>query len=197
MAIVNRIRRLFRADVHAILDIIEEPEAILKQAIREMQEALDCKRARLARNQKNLSSLKATEAHLKEQLAKIQKDLEVGLKEGSEELARKTVGRKLAFDKHLAAVQQRISTGKKLCEQQTQEIDLQQGQLESIVEKAKLFVPAATEDSAFSVAESILFAAEQSPGRSYPGTGGTQVSEEEIELEWIRIRDSFNKGGAS
>ncbi|MFQ5930196.1 MAG: hypothetical protein ACE5MK_10885, partial [Acidobacteriota bacterium] len=71
------------------------------------------------------------------------------------------------------------------------------GQLESIVEKAKLFVPAATEDSAFSVAESILFTAEQSPGRSYPGTGSTRVSDEEIELEWIRIRDSFNKGGAS
>ncbi len=35
MAIVNRIRRLFHADVHAVLDIIEEPEAILKQAIRE------------------------------------------------------------------------------------------------------------------------------------------------------------------
>ena len=61
MAIVNRIRRLFRADVHAVLDIIEEPEAILKQAIREMQEALDWKRARLARDQRNLASLKESE----------------------------------------------------------------------------------------------------------------------------------------
>ena len=33
MAIANRITRLFRADVHAVLDIIEEPEAILKQSI--------------------------------------------------------------------------------------------------------------------------------------------------------------------
>ena len=192
MAIANRIRRLFRADVHAVLDIIEEPEAILKQAIREMQEALDLKRARLARDQKNLNSLKATEDYLKEQLAKVQKDVKLCLKEGSEELARKTVGRKLAYEKHLAAVEQRISSGEKICQQQTQEIDLQQGQLESIVEKAKLFVPTAQEDSAFSVAESIL---STSAGRSY--SGGMQVSEEEIELEWIRIRDSFAKGGAS
>ncbi|MEE8161016.1 MAG: PspA/IM30 family protein [Acidobacteriota bacterium] len=55
MAITNRIRRLFHADVNAVLDIIEEPEAILKQAIREMQEALDLKRPRLARDQKHLS----------------------------------------------------------------------------------------------------------------------------------------------
>ena len=195
MAIANRVNRLFHADVNAVLDIIEEPEAILKQAIREMQEALDLKRARLARDRKHLSSLKASESHLKEQLAKVQKDLKLCLKEGSEELSRKTVGRKLAFEKQLAVVEKRISTGEKLSEQQSREIDLQQDQLESIVEKAKLFVPTAEEDSAFSVAESILSTAEHRAG--YPGTGGMQVSEEEIELEWIRIRDSLNKGGAS
>jgi hypothetical protein len=92
----TKIRRLFRADVHAVLDIIEEPEAILKQAIREMQEALDLKRARLARDQRNLASLKESEAYSTEQLAKIQKDLKLCLKEGSEELSHKTVGRKLA-----------------------------------------------------------------------------------------------------
>ena len=43
MPILNRVKRLFQADVHAILDAIEEPEAVLKQAIREMQENLDQK----------------------------------------------------------------------------------------------------------------------------------------------------------
>ena len=195
MAIANRIRRLFHADVHAVLDIIEEPEAILKQAIREMQEALDLKRARLAREHRHLSSLKAAEAYSNQQLAKVQEDVKLCLKEGSEDLARKTIGRKLALEKHLAVVQQRISAGEKLHEKHKQEIDLQQGQLESIVEKAKLFVPTATEDSAFSVAESILSTPERGGSRSYPG--GMQVSEEEIELEWMRIRDSVDQGGAS
>ncbi len=195
MAIANRIRRHFHADVHAVLDIIEEPEAILKQAIREMQEALDLKRARLARDQRNLASLKAAEAYSQEQLAKVQKDVKLCLRQGSEDLARKTVGRKLALEKHVAVVQQRISAGEKLHEKNKQEIDLQQGQLESIIEKAKLFVPTAAEDSAFSVAESILSSPERGAGRGYPG--GMQVSEEEIELEWIRIRDGLDKGGAS
>ena len=56
-------------------------------------------------------------------------------------------------------------------------------------------MPTAAEDSAFSVAESILTSAERGAGRGYPG--GMQVSEEEIELEWIRIRDGLDKGGAS
>ena len=104
-------------------------------------------------------------------------------------------GAALSLDKHLVVVRQRISAGDKVYAQHKQEIDLQQGQLESIVEKTKLFVPAATEDSAFCVAESILSSAEQGGARSYPG--GMRVSEEEIELEWMRIRDSSDKGGAS
>ncbi len=195
MAIANRITRLFRADVHAVLDIIEEPEAILKQAIREMQEALDLKRARLARDQKTLNALDGTRSYLKEQLSKVQKDLKLCLKEGNEELARKSVGRKLAYEKHVAAVDQRISKLDEAIEQQTQEIELQQGQLESIVEKARMFVPTAEEDSPFSVAESILSVSDA--GRGYTGAGGMKVSEEEIELEWIRLRDSSAEGVAS
>ena len=195
MAITNRITRLFRADVHAVLDIIEEPEAILKQAIREMQEALDLKRARLARDQKTLNALDGTRSYLKEQFTKGQKDLKLCLKEGNEELARKIVGRKLAHEKHAAAVEQRIVNLEKAIEQQTQEIDLQQGQLESIVEKAKMFVSTPEEDSPFSVAESLLSLAEA--GRGFMGVGGMKVSEEEVELEWIRLRESFAEGGAS
>ena len=38
MALINRISRLFKADFHAVLDQIEEPEALLKQAIRDMED---------------------------------------------------------------------------------------------------------------------------------------------------------------
>ena len=40
MALINRFSRLFTADMHAVLDRIEEPDALLKQAVREMEEEL-------------------------------------------------------------------------------------------------------------------------------------------------------------
>jgi phage shock protein A len=40
MALINRVSRLFTADLHAVLDRIEEPDALLRQAIREMEEDL-------------------------------------------------------------------------------------------------------------------------------------------------------------
>ena len=197
MAISTRIKRLFHADVNAILDAIEEPDVILKQAIREMQENLDWKRGRLARSEKNLKTLKTHELHLGEQIAKVEEDLKLCLNEGSEELARKTIGRKLSFEKHSKVVARRISILTSRCEQETCEVAAQQAQLESIVEKAEFYVRTANDDSAFSVAESVLSSADPGAGRSHPGVGSFQVTEEEIELEWIRLREGADKGGGS
>ena len=40
MALINRVTRLFKADIHAVLDQIEEPEQLLRQAVRDMEEEL-------------------------------------------------------------------------------------------------------------------------------------------------------------
>jgi phage shock protein A len=48
MALINRVARLFRADFHAVLDQIEEPELMLRQAIRDMAEELQCSGERIA-----------------------------------------------------------------------------------------------------------------------------------------------------
>ena len=40
MALITRVSRLFQADFHAVLDRIEDPEALLRQAVREMEEEL-------------------------------------------------------------------------------------------------------------------------------------------------------------
>jgi hypothetical protein len=49
MALITRVSRLFRADVNAVLDRMEEPEILLRQAVREMEEEVDreAQRARL------------------------------------------------------------------------------------------------------------------------------------------------------
>ena len=41
MALVTRLSRLFRADLNAVLDRLEEPEMLLRQAVREMEEEVD------------------------------------------------------------------------------------------------------------------------------------------------------------
>ena len=184
MAITNRIKRLFRADVNAILDVIEEPDAILKQAIREMQEALDRDRGQLARTDKNIEALRQREAYYQEVGKKLQSDLDLCLVEGPEDLTRKTIGRKLSSEKQLSAVQRQINLLERSRETKAREVDAQQDQLEAIVEKASFYVNTRAEDTPFSVADSIL---------ASPEAGTGHVTEEEIEMEWIRIRDKGEK----
>ena len=49
MSIVTRVLRIFKADLHGILDAVEEPEAILRQALREMEEEIANTEAQLKR----------------------------------------------------------------------------------------------------------------------------------------------------
>ncbi len=47
MALITRVTRLFTADMHAVLDRLEEPDVLLRQAVREMHEVLASDRQQL------------------------------------------------------------------------------------------------------------------------------------------------------
>ena len=67
MALITRVSRLFRADFHAVLDRIEEPDVLLKQAVREMEEDI-------ARDEQRGKAL----THEQGQLDKRSRDLDDG-----------------------------------------------------------------------------------------------------------------------
>lgn len=188
MAILARVKRLFQADIHAVLDSLEEPEAVLKQALREMQEALDLKQAAQARNQALLSDLRRREEATAEQLQSAERDLGFAVQRASEDLGRRTLARKLALAKRLQAIQARRASTELACARQAEEIELKQDQLDAMLEKAKAFVPWTADDSPASVAESIL---------SRESRESQAVSEEEVELEWLRLRAQAEQGGES
>jgi phage shock protein A len=47
MTLITRITRLFKADLHGILDGLEEPQEVIKQAIRDMEEDIATQERRL------------------------------------------------------------------------------------------------------------------------------------------------------
>ena len=58
MPLITRVSKLFQADFHAVLDRIEEPEVLLRQAIRDMEEACTSERRRrqlIAHEQRRIS----------------------------------------------------------------------------------------------------------------------------------------------
>jgi len=95
MALISRISRLFQADVHAVLDRIEEPAAVLKQAVREMEEALQQDNRKLRGVNNELAQLTNRAEAIDTYLTKVEAELDVCFDNGRDELARTLIRRKL------------------------------------------------------------------------------------------------------
>lgn len=131
MALINRMSRLITADVHAVLDRIEEPDVLLKHAIREMEEEL-------ARNEHSIRVLEhersaLADRHRKVQavLAELAGELDVCFAAGNDELARKVLKRRLEterLERHVIerreAVDKSLAAGRKTVHEQREQLDV-------------------------------------------------------------------------
>jgi phage shock protein A len=148
MALVTRLSRLFQADFHAVLDRIEEPDLQLRQAVREMQFALDHDKQRLQLQQHEVEQLGRQLSATDDSLQSLDEELDICLAAKQDELARDLVRRKLAAEKQQQRRRERIVTLELQCEALVRQIDEQTQQLSSMKQKLELLV--SSEDPASS-----------------------------------------------
>jgi phage shock protein A len=143
MAIIDRVGRLFRADVHAVLDRLEEPEVLLRQSIREMEEALAAAAARLATTERELASAQRRGAELRAAIEKTAAELDLAFDAGNEALQRTLLKRRLEHEKLAAQIAQRADALAQNATSQREKLAAQQRDLEALRQKAELFETAA------------------------------------------------------
>jgi phage shock protein A len=95
MALITRLANLLRADLHAVLDRIEEPEALLRQALRDMSEALAEDQQRAACLGAECERIAARRRELATGIASASGEIERALAASREDLARATLRRRL------------------------------------------------------------------------------------------------------
>lgn len=139
MALIRRVTRLFRADFHAVLDRVEEPEILLRQSIREMEEELvhdeqDCRRHEREREQ-----LSKRESELRQSLASLGEELDVCFAADKEDLARSLMRRKLETERSIQLLSRRHETLVARLDQLSQRINENRSRYESMRQKAELF----------------------------------------------------------
>ena len=136
MALINRISRLFRADMHAVLDRLEEPDALLKQALREMEESINQQQLRLKQLQQRQAQYSERQRDIEQSLAQIQQELAICFDSNNEMLARTLIRRRLEaqrFSRLLARKQDSLDKtvndiNQSLAEQHTRLADIRQKQ---------------------------------------------------------------------
>ncbi len=170
MALITRISRLFRADMHAVLDRIEEPEVLLRQAVREMEEDITSDEQRIKFLNLEYGQLTGRQDDLGQSLAEIEQQLDVCFDSGKADLARTLIRRKLEAQRFLKFLARKRETLEKTLSGLKARLQENRTRLESMRQKAELL---AAEDSV-------------EPSGDHWGEPDMQVCDEDVEVAFLR-----------
>jgi len=176
MALINRIARLFKADFNAVLDQIEEPEQLLKQAIRDMEDELASTEQRIAGCACDQDALSVRKSELESTTADISAQLDLCFESRKDELARGLIKKRLEAERLLKRLNAKYAANESYLDEQRTRLEENQATLEGLRQKAELFsqrTPRHAEgDSAF---DDIAWMARE-----------MIVGDDEIEIEYLR-----------
>ncbi len=140
MKLMKRLNKLITADAHAVLDSIEDPHALLKQAIRDMAAVIEEDELSLKQTSLHIEQLNQQAKLLDSEQNKFNQDLDLCLQSGNEELARSVVKKKLYLAQRITLNQKNAQSAnekKKLLETQ---IAANQEQYQLIAQQAEVLL---------------------------------------------------------
>ena len=174
MALINRFTRLFRADLHAVLDRIEEPTLLLKQAVREMEEGVteDEKNLKIIRFEQEQAPV--LQAEVDELLKELQHEINLCLDSKNEKLARSVIKRKLELRQRAKRIKQKSDGVATELASLTERLQTNRSRLMAMQQKLEIL----EEDQA------------NQPGHSAVYDSDISISEDDIEVALLREKQA-------
>ena len=139
MALINRVSRLFKADFHAVLDQIEEPELLLKQAIRDMEDDLAATEQRINLCAHDQEALHVRKSELEISISEFDAQLDLCFESKKDDLAKNLIRKKLEAERLLKRLHAKHAANEKYLAQQRTMLDENKATLEGLRQKAELF----------------------------------------------------------
>lgn len=178
MALINRISRLFKADFHAVLDQIEEPEALLRQAIRDMEDDLASSDQRINLCAHDQEALTQRKAELESAVAEYDVQLDLCFESDKDDLARNIIRKKLETERLLKRLQTKHAANAKSLDEQRTALEQNNATLESLRQKAELFAQRAPADRGNTEFDDTACMARE-----------MSVGDDEVEIAYLRERN--------
>ena len=138
MALITRLSRLFRADVHAVLDRIEEPIVVLRQALREMETELTEDDKQLKRKHFEIGQFGKRQQDINQSLEQLESELRICFDHDKDDLARKLIRRKLEAQQVQKTLRRKVESLQQAITTVETRIAENQARLESMRQKADL-----------------------------------------------------------
>ena len=139
MALVTRLTRLFRADAHAVLDRLEEPDILLRQAVREMEDEVVRNAHALKALELDHEQTRACIAQIESSLSGIAGELDLCFAADNQNLVRSLLRRRLQGERLAKHLNQRLVGLSDDIAQRRSALDDQRQRLEGMRQKAAIF----------------------------------------------------------
>ena len=183
MGLLSRFTRLCKADIHGVMDQLEDKQLVLRQCLREMEEVLERKRGRLDALKDSLERYHQEKTQLKSDREKIEEDLHAAIHNEKDDIARLVIKKLKILEGHIKAMELNAAAVEKEVTVLAQNIEIQKHQYSELKLRSKTY------------ANQKMHAYVEKPASFlWPNSGWTTISEEEIELELMR-RKALMKGG--
>jgi len=148
MTLIARVSRLFRADLHAVLDRVEEPDLVLQQAVREMEEDLARDGRRVGALRAELQRMAARDTEIERFSSGIDEELDTCFEAGKDDLCRALIRRRLEGQSFRATLKRKREGLQEELAGLEKRIREHGAQLDAMRQKAELFSPQQADPSA-------------------------------------------------
>ena len=139
MTLIARITRLFKADLHGILDGLEEPEEVIKQAIRDMEEDIATQEGRLADLHAVLQRLDREAQETTTAMQEIEQHIDTCFAAENEPLAKNLIRQRLEIARRAKGLARAQEETRARRDELATRIAAHKAQLTAVVQKLKLY----------------------------------------------------------
>ena len=174
MALMTRMTRLFRADAHAVLDRLEEPVTLLRQAVREMEAALEEDERQRRRLDRQHTQLVTRQAELARTVDTTTHELDVCFEDDNEKLARGLVRRRLEAERLHAVLDRRLESVETTLAGVDGRLEENRARLEAMRQKAEV------------LAEDEASESDDEPWQEREFERGLRVRDDEVEIAFLQ-----------
>lgn len=186
MGIMTRILRLCKADVHGVMDQLEDKGLLLKQHIREMEASLDHKEQQLRRLTHRIDRLTGQIARQGEEMDKLEQELTLALEKERDDMARMLIRRRRALEATSGHLKEQMERMTQETTQLSETLADQRLEYETLRAKADTYCRHAGDRLFEAVSH-------HSAGPYF----SVDPIDEEIELELLQRKEALQKGATS
>ena len=184
MGVLTRIIRLWNADLHGVMDQLEDKSLLIKQCMREMEHQLQQKKARLEAVRQSCAQIRQELAAAGERQARTAQDLALALRKEKDDIARALIRKRLARQAELSHLDGRLRNLENEEQTAARIISQQEAHYERLKLKAAAYCRQAEQRAETQMA---------------PWCEGALApdlpTEQEVELELLRSKETLVKGG--